>query len=57
MHPIGTKTIRFPAKVDNHPKRGEKNWWEFENEFLENKAYAKELLKKEMEQELYDTKD
>lgn len=30
MKPLGLKTVKFPGKLDYHPKRGSVNWWEVE---------------------------
>ena len=45
MQPMGRKPVRFPGKVDCHPRKGYINWWEVEMS-LPCKAREKRQVKK-----------
>ena len=48
MQPLGQKPLRFPGKVDHHPRIGLINWWEKESRCQrENKKAERRIAKKE----------
>lgn len=38
MKPEGRKMINFPAKRDNHPRKGYVNWWENIGDYISRKT-------------------
>ena len=49
MKPIGRKTVRFPSKVDHHPPKGQKNWWEVDLAAKNGKKRDRRQAKKDIE--------
>ena len=48
MQPMGRKPIKFPGKIDHHPKKGFVNWWESEPCHGENKKAERQQSKLEI---------
>lgn len=55
MKPLGQKPVRFPCKIDVHPKKGYVNWWEATGGNDENKTAARREGKEEVLQEFEDS--
>ncbi len=51
MQPMGRKPVKFPGKVDYHPRGGRLNlnWWEVELGTSENKGGARRRAKMDAE--------
>ena len=53
MKPNGRiHTVKFPGKIDCHPKKGYVNWWEDECCNIVKRGALKQIWKKEVELEL-----
>ena len=51
MKPEGRKKVKFPAKRDNHPKKGWINWWENIADLISRNT-RKQKIRKEIEDEI-----
>ena len=43
MKPEGRKKINFPAKRDNHPRKGYVNWWENIGDYISRKTRKQKI--------------
>lgn len=44
MKPEGRKMINFPAKRDNHPRKGYVNWWENIGDYISRKTRKQKTM-------------
>ncbi len=56
MRPMGRRKVKFPEKIDCHPKRGWLNWWEVEFNSDGNKKAERQMGKTEIKKQTLDMK-